>query len=105
MASSNTSLYDCLPFTLKFPNLDSVLPQLEKLDQDACLFKVDISRTFRNVRIDPGDAVHLGIYWNNQFYLDKNLAFGAVHGTAIFQRMTDFVRFLMENVALWFTII
>ena len=95
--NTHTGLYDNTPFTLKLPNLDTLLPQLEHLDQDACLYKVDISRAFRNVRVDPGDAVHLGIYWNNHYFLDKNLAFGAIHGTAIFQRITDFVRYLMAK--------
>ena len=95
--NTHTGQYDNTLFTLKLPNLDSLLPQLECLDQDARLFKVDISRAFRNVRVDPGDAVHLGMYWNNQYFLDKNLAFGAIHGTAIFQRITDFVRYLMAQ--------
>ena len=89
--------YDGLPFTLKLQNLDSILPQLEKLDQNACLFKVDIAHAFRNVRIDPDDPIHLGICWKGQYFLDKNLAFGAAHLTAIFQRITDFVRFLMAK--------
>ena len=71
-----TCVYDGLPFTLKLPNLDSILPQLEKLDQDACLFKVDVARAFKNVRINPGDAVHLGICWKGQYFLDKNLEVG-----------------------------
>ena len=45
---------------------------------------------FRNVRIDPADAIHLGIKWNNQYFVDRNLAFGAVHGT-------DLIRFLMAK--------
>ena len=95
--NTHTGLYDNTLFTLKLPNLESLLPQSEHLDQDARLYKVDISRAFRNVRMDPGDAVHLGIYWNNHYFLDKNLAFGAIHGTAIFQRITDFVRYLMAK--------
>ena len=59
--------------------------------------KVDISRAFRQVRVDPGYALHLGIQWRDQFYLDKNLAFGAVNGTAIFERITDLVRFIMAK--------
>ena len=49
------------------------------------------------MRVDPGDALHLGIYLRDQFYLDKNLAFGAVNGTVIFERITDLVRFIMTK--------
>ena len=95
--NTDTCTYDGLPFILKLPNLDSILPQLEQLDQDACLFKVDVARAFRNVRINPGDVIHLGIHWRDRYFLDKNLAFGAVHGTAIFQRITDLIRYLMAK--------
>ena len=83
--------YDHTPFQLKLPNL------LNTLGNSARLFKVNISRAFRNVRIDPADAIHLGIKWDNKYYIDQSLAFGAVHGTAIFERITDFVRFLMTK--------
>ena len=95
--NTNTTRYDGCPFKLKLPNLDSILPQLEAFGMDARLYKVDISRAFRNVPIDPADAIHLGIKWNYQFFVDKNLAFGAVHGTAIFQRISDLVHFLMAK--------
>ena len=90
-------MYDGIPFNLKLPTLDAILPQLEKLDQDARLYKVDVARAFRNVRVDPGDVIHLCIQWKVQYFLDKNLPFGAVHGTAIFQRITDLIRFLMAK--------
>ena len=41
--NTETSLYDGMPFALKLLNLDSVLQQLERFDQDARLFKGDIS--------------------------------------------------------------
>ena len=89
--------YDGTPFTLKLPKLDDLVPTLMDLGDDARLLKADISRAFRNVRIDPGDALHLGIFWKGKYYLDKNLAFGAVHGTAIFERITDFVRYILAK--------
>ena len=79
------------PFKLKLHSLDELLPILEDLGSDARLWKVDISQAFRNVRIDPRDAIHLGIMWQDQYYIDKNLAFGVVHGTAIFECITNFI--------------
>ena len=89
--------YDNVEFQLKLPNLDVLIPHLERLGPHARVFKVDISRAFRNVRIDPADALRLRICWQDRYYLDRNLPFGAVHGTAIFQRITDFIRFLMAQ--------
>ena len=35
--------------------------------------------------------------WRGRFYVDKFLAFGAVHRTAIFQCITDFIRFILAE--------
>ena len=90
-------MYDGAPFKLSLPSLDDLLPTLQSLGENARIFKVDISRAFRNVPVDPGDAIHLGMKWRDKFYVDKFLAFGAVHGTAIFQRITDFIRFILAE--------
>ena len=87
--------FDGQPFSLKLSSLDQLLPDLKRWGSDARLFKLDISRAFRNVRVDPGDAIHLGIKWENKYYIDKNLAFGAVHGTAIFDRISDLIHFIL----------
>ena len=95
--ATNKELYDDSPFQLTLPSLDHLLPALQQFGQDARLFKVDISRAFRNVPVDPGDAIHLGIKWGDQYYIDKFLAFGAIHGTAIFERITNFIRYILAN--------
>ena len=89
--------YDTSEFSLNLPGLDNLVSALRDLGHSARLFKVDISRAFRNIPIDPADAIHLGIKWNNKFYIDKHLAFGAVHGTAIFERVSNFIRFIMAQ--------
>ena len=43
------------------------------------------------------DAIHLGMTWRNKYYVVKFLAFWAVHRTAIFQRITDFIRFILAK--------
>ena len=63
--------YDHTPFHLKLPNLDGLVDTLNALGNNARLFKVDISHGFRNVRIDPADAIHLGIKWDNKYYIDQ----------------------------------
>ena len=92
-------VFDVTPFKLSLPSLDNFLPTLQHWGGDARLFKVDISRAFRNVPVDPGDAIHEMQYmkWRGKFYIDKFLALGAVHGTAIFQRITDFIRFILAE--------
>ena len=67
------------------------------------MIKIDISHAFRNVPIDPGDALKLGMKFKEKFYLDRSLAFGAVNGTAIFQRISDAIRKILstEHITVW----
>ena len=51
--ATNRDLFDDKPFKLKLPSLDQLIPILEELGPEARLWKVDISRAFRNMRIDP----------------------------------------------------
>ena len=95
--ATDRDLFDGKPFKLKLPSLDGLLPILEELGADAHLWKIDISQAFRNVRIDSQDAIHLGIMWQNQYYIDKNLAFGAVHSTAIFEHITNLICFILAK--------
>ena len=50
-------VHDEIPFKLTLPSLDNLLPTLQCLCSNARNFKVDISRAFRNVPVDPGDAI------------------------------------------------
>ena len=46
------------------------------------LFKVDVARSFSNLSVDPADGLKFGITWKDAFYLDPEIAFGRVHGSA-----------------------
>ena len=51
------------PFALTFPSVDDIMSQLRRLGRGALLYKIDVSRAFRHVRIDPGDFDLLGLHW------------------------------------------
>ena len=48
-------------FTLCYPSLDNITQALCELGPQALIYKIDISRTFCHLRIDPGDLELLGI--------------------------------------------
>ena len=48
-------------FKLTYPSLDNITQKLNKLGPGAMLCKVDVSRAFRHIRIDPGDIDLLDI--------------------------------------------
>ena len=62
----------------------------------ALLYKIDISRAFRHIRIDPGDLDLLGLQ-HDKLFIDGTLPFGFRHGSVFFQRCTDAVRYIMSH--------
>ena len=83
-------------FDLKYPSIDHVVKQLKILGTGSLLYKVDISRAFRHLRIDPGDIDLLGIYHNNLF-LDGSLPFGFRLGSGFFEKCSDAIRYMMSQ--------
>ena len=60
------------------------------------IYKVDISRAFHHLKIDPGDLDLLGLK-HDSYYLDGSLAFGFRHGSFFFQKCSDAIRFIMKK--------
>ena len=78
-------------FHLNYPSVDSIVNSLKSMGPSAMIYKIDISRAFRHIRIDPGDLDLLGLF------IDRTLPFGFRHGSVFFQRCTDAVRLIMKN--------
>ena len=71
-------------FDLKYPSVDHIVDSLKELGTDALLYKIDISRAFRHLRIDPGDIDLLGLK-HDQYYIDGMLPFGFHILSALFR--------------------
>ena len=83
-------------FDLNFPSIDHITEEAKRIGRGALLYKVDVSRVFRHVKVDPGDYDLLGLEWYGA-YIDMCLPFGTRHGSQIFQRMSDAVRYMMRQ--------
>ena len=57
-------------YILKYPSVDSITASLRSLGPAAMIYKIDISRAFRQIKIDPGDMDLLGIKFKNKYFLD-----------------------------------
>ena len=90
------------PFALTFPTVDDITNELKRLGRGAFLYKVDVSCAFRHVKVDPGDYDLLGLEWNGH-YVDTCVLFGMRHGSQIFHRLSDAVRYFIRHKG--FTII
>ena len=82
--------------------MDNITDEVLRLGKGCNIFKVDISRAFCHVPIDPGNLDLLGLYWEN-YFLDFSLPFWYKHSLSIFQRMSDTVHFIMkqEGHSIW----
>ena len=90
-------LFDGSPFKLKFPSIDDITQYIATLN-DPLVAKIDVSRAFRNLRIDPADTLKLGFQWRGKFYVDGYLAFGFLHGSASYQLVSDFIAWRMNEL-------
>ena len=93
----SATTYDGVEFELKYPSVDNIVDAIKALDSNALLSKIDISRAFRNLRVDPHDFDLLGLKWRHQSYLDLSVPMGLKTGSAMCQRTTDVIRHVMRS--------
>ena len=84
------------PFILTLPTVDTVTSTVKKWGRDCQIYKLDISRAFRHVKLDPIDYNLLGLR-HDAYYTDTCLPFGYRNGNATFQRLSDAIRFIMTQ--------
>ena len=83
-------------YYLSYPSVNHIVDYLKRLGPGSLIYKVDISRAFRHLRIDPGDLDLLGLH-HKFYYLDGSLAFGFRHGSFFFQKCSDAIRYIMKK--------
>ena len=79
-------------FTLQYPSVDHIIEKVKLLGPGSLLYKVDISRAFRHLRIDSGDIDH-----HKNLFLDGSLPFGFRLGSEFFERCSDAIRYIMKQ--------
>ena len=84
------------PFILTLPTIDTVTSAVKRWGRGCHIYKLDISRAFRHIKLDPGDYNLLGLRHYGH-YVDTCLPFGYRHGSAIFQRISDAIRHIMTQ--------
>ena len=82
-------------FSLTFPTIDDITKELVNIGPGCHIYKIDVSRAFRHLKIDPGDYDLLGLRWDAAFF-DTCLPFGSRHGSQNFQRVSDAVRYALH---------
>ena len=81
-------------FELMFSSVDDITNVLKRLGKGVFLYRIDVSRTFRHVKVDPGDHDLLGLQWDAT-YIDTCAPFRMHHRSQIFQCLSDAIRYIM----------
>ena len=79
------------PFKLRLPNPATLADKILQYGKGCLLYKVDLSRAYRQLRTDPLDWPFLMLHWEDQFYLDISIPFGLRHGASACQKTTEAV--------------
>ena len=59
----NKSQFDQTIFMLKCPLVDDIVQKILDTPGEVYLSKTDVTRAFRNLRVNPADALKFGIFW------------------------------------------
>ena len=85
-------------FTVKltFPKTDDI--QDIPVGKNCYMFKIDLSRYFRQIPLDPGDYSLIGYVINGRIYFDKVLPMGMRLAPYIAQRITNAIAYIHRQL-------
>ena len=81
-------------FKLQYPTIDAITDHFVKLGKNALTYKIDLSRTFRQLPIDPHDYNLLCLAWDRAYFCDIMCPFSEKIGSSLCSRLTDLFRYL-----------
>jgi len=98
--SGNTSINHFISkedHSLQYITVDNAIEGIMRLGQGCFLAKTDIDSAFRLIPLKPSDYELFGMFWNNQYYYDKVLAFGLRSAPSVFKQLSDAVEWMLLN--------
>ena len=83
---------------LTFPKMDDFGLRIYKLGKACCMFKIDLSRYFRQIPLDPADYPLIGYIIEGHIYFDKVLPMGMRSAPYIAQRITNAIAYIHRRL-------
>ena len=77
-----------LPISLKLPTALDMVEIISSYGQGCYIYKLDLSRAYRQLPCDPLDWALLGIEWDGEYFIDSKVLFGLRHGAQYCERVT-----------------
>ena len=95
--------YDEQLASMRLPTPDDLAQAIITAPQTAHIYSIDLSRAYRQLRIDPQEWPLLGLVWRGEYYFDRALAFGGRWHAAACQRVTKALKdFLaLQQIPIW----
>lgn len=93
-----TDSYLGTPFTLRLPGVDALISIIRQKGHSCHLFKKDLSRAYRQLRIDPRDFHLLGYCHNGSLYFDVAPPFSLCSSALMCQRTTSAVTYMFQRL-------
>lgn len=84
---------------LQYPTVDALIQLLVKYNSvnGPWMLKRDLSRAYRQLRIDPYDFDKLGFKWDNKFFFDIALPFGLRTAAQACQRTSSGLAYMLKK--------
>ena len=82
---------------LTFPRIDELIDLVRQKGRGCLLFKKDLKRAYRQIRIDVGSSNLLGFTWRGKLYFDISLPMGLRSSAMCCQRSTLCVRHIFRK--------
>lgn len=79
------------------PSISDLITRLQSLGPGAYIWKADLSRAYRQLRLDPVDVPLMAIQFKGEFFLDLCPPFGCRSSSAACQRTSAAVVYLMSQ--------
>ena len=88
---------------LKYPNIDTMAQRIMELGPGCKIWKIDMSRYFRQLPLCPGDYSLIGVRWKGLLYFDKSVPMGLRSAAYCAQRVSSAIVYIHVNMGYWST--
>ena len=87
---------------LSYPTIDTLADRIIQLQPSKVLiFKIDLSRYFRQVPLCPRDYSLIGMRWRGELYFDKVMPMGLRSAAYMCQRVTNAIKYIHWMRGYW----
>ena len=84
-------------YKLTLPSVDNLVERIMELGRSCQVFKVDLSRAYRQIFIDFSCVNLLGYVFNNELFYDCTLSMGSRSSARCCQRVSDCIVYIVTN--------